>query len=406
MKKTCWLYTIMALLLLLTACGGNPAATSSTPESSEVQTPASTAPVEEIPSTSEPEEKMIEIEIPSEFPGDHDGERPEITMLAQSYENGNIIEIPQLTWATPEEETSAARSINEKILTFAEGYEEFVNGHPEGYTCEIQATAHAIGMQIVIIMQKSFTPSYGAEPGIAVFSYNWVLEQEEGIETAGETELTQEEIIKQITEQAAAQSSLTVTGCELTAYAWIEYGEFYFYQLTAQNAEGEESFQTWAWLEESLLDEFDEIMSGEDAFALLKQTYPDMPPDLDKVAGDQSLPYIEILYDTQSSDGRAWIYTADTEGIVEEVEYEEYRQWLQESQDVLIVEEQIPGTHSFIFKGIKPGYVSLHFAYTYPDNPEEKPEYTSVCLLEVYDDLTLRLESQNDAEGDGYVSQS
>ena len=225
---------------------------------------------------------MTEVEIPTEFPGDHDGERPVITMLAQSYENGSIIEIPQLTWATTKEETPAARSVNEKIRAFAQGYEEFIGGHPEGYTCKIQATAHAIGMQIVIIMQKSFTPSYGAEPGIAAFSYNWVLEQEEGIESAGDTELTQEEITQQITAQAAAQSSLTVTGCELTAYAWIEYGELYFYQLTAQNAEGEESLKTWAWLEESLLDEFDEIMSGEDAFTLLKQTYPDMPPNLDE----------------------------------------------------------------------------------------------------------------------------
>ncbi len=97
MKKTRWLYTITALLLLLTACGGNPTATSSTPASSKTPEPVSDAPPLTLPGASEPDESMIEVEIPTEFPGDHDGERPEITMLAQSYENGNIIEIPQLT---------------------------------------------------------------------------------------------------------------------------------------------------------------------------------------------------------------------------------------------------------------------------------------------------------------------
>ncbi len=92
MKKTRWLYTIMALLMLLTACGGEPAAASSASVSSKTPEPVLTQ-----PGASEQREdvEMTEVEIPTEFPGDHDGERPVITMLAKSYENGSIIEIPQ-----------------------------------------------------------------------------------------------------------------------------------------------------------------------------------------------------------------------------------------------------------------------------------------------------------------------
>ncbi len=283
MKKTHWLYTLFALLMLLTACGNESAAPYT---SSSVETPvpqhidaSSSAQAEANSVVSQPEQEPNVLETPMEFPGDHDGERPVITMLAQNYENGNVIEIPQLAWATQEEETTAARSINEKIVSFAEGYEEYLDGHPEGYTCSIQATVHNIGMQIVIIMQKHFSPDNVIEPEIAVFAYDWVLELEYGLESAGQTDLTQEEIINKVTEQAATQDELTVSDCELTDYAWVDFGELYFYHVTVQNAEGVELNQTWAWLEESFLDEFDDVMRGEDAFALLKQTYPDMPPD-------------------------------------------------------------------------------------------------------------------------------
>lgn len=84
-------------------------------------------------------------------------------------------------------------------------------------------------------------------------------------------------------------------------------------------------------------------------------------------------------------------YTASTEGIVQEVEYDEYYDWAYElaKADIedgmeVILDIELPGLVNFYFKGVSPGEVTLVFSGG--GNVEE-----TSYMLRVLDDLTVQI---------------
>ncbi|MDL2217951.1 hypothetical protein LJC27_04765, partial [Christensenellaceae bacterium OttesenSCG-928-M15] len=123
--------------------------------------------------------------------------------------------------------------------------------------------------------------------------------------------------------------------------------------------------------------------------------------------GDGIEKYISVSLGAYPFDDVAWTYTADGEGIVEEVDQEEFAQWLQaqaalEAQDEeemviydLHDEYALPGYRYYFFKGAAPGRTTLHFVYEL-EADHSSTGYEAFYDIIVFDDLSLQITDVND----------
>lgn len=384
----CILALAMLLSLALFGCAGL------TQETVSENAPSPSSPDTE-PGTPISEPELVE----SEPTGIEGWVRLEVEMIVLHREGDNIIEIPQLVWPGGEGETAQGLAVNQKILDFAGNYQAYLDGHPEGYTCEIQATANYINMYICIVMRKSYTPSYGTDGETAVFLYNYVLENEFSAEqAASEWALDVEGAAETVAAQAAAAFGRAVERCEFTSYAYVDMGALLFYNVTVNNEDGEPWVHNYAYLNPGYGEE-PVVMTAAEAFALLKEAYPDLPArfDDDQTTVPEGIAAVSI--GVPSSDGRVWSFSTEPQGLVEAVEYEAYEAWHQarwaeeygQSEEMPLLDAPIPGNMYFYFKGLSPGVGTLHLAYKDPDQPETPEAYNADYRVEVFDDLTVRI---------------
>ena len=268
-------FAVACILLLSCACG----AASIQPEPQSAQGLCGSASAEK---KVEKKEALVLIENPVVI-GITGWKRPEIAMLAMHHTHGNIIEIPQLVWADKKYETSDGRAINERILAFAEGYQDYVGGHPQGLTCTIQTTSHCIGMTVGIVMRKALNPSSGSDPQTMTVTYNHVLRLEE---EGGFDNKDQEDMRALVVKGVTAATGLTAEDCVLAGYAHVRFGSLYFYDVKVKNAGNEPYMLSWACLNKGVLGKDRAVMTGAEAFSMLKRAYPNLPPDFDKECGD------------------------------------------------------------------------------------------------------------------------
>jgi hypothetical protein len=160
MKKLTGLFIIPAMVLIMAACGGSG--------------PPSQPGAADEPGGAVSDEPRVELteEMP---PGPTRGSIPEIVFLVDIQNGYNIIQIPQLEWEGEAPDTGLA--FNKQILDFAEGYEEYVDGHPEGYFCEIKAYCIQYSGVFQILMTKAFYPSYGSYGEAAAFYYDCIKQK-------------------------------------------------------------------------------------------------------------------------------------------------------------------------------------------------------------------------------------
>ncbi|MDL2234487.1 hypothetical protein LJC63_13055 [Ruminococcaceae bacterium OttesenSCG-928-L11] len=119
-----------------------------------------------------------------------------IAMLVQSYEHGDIIEIPQIEAAG----SQAVERINQSIMEFAADYSEYLGGHPDDYHCEIKTWPFVDDQYVQIVMTSLYFPTYGTDGEVAGFVYDirqdTVVEMESALEAAGTSARQMEEEFK------------------------------------------------------------------------------------------------------------------------------------------------------------------------------------------------------------------
>lgn len=85
-----------------------------------------------------------------------------------------------------------------------------------------------------------------------------------------------------------------------------------------------------------------------------------------------------------------WSYVSEGDGRVSEADWEEYQAMKQEQAgDDVIIDEIMPGTAMYIFRGEKAGDVELTFTYADPGGGDAQPEMSETFTIKVYADKTL-----------------
>lgn len=150
--------TLGLLVLPLAACGGEaaPSQPAAEPEQSEP-----------VPS-SQPDSEVVIIE--EEPPPGIDVVLPEMELLVDAEAGGSTIQVPQFAATALDDDMEA---LNAEMLTFAGDYQDYVDGHPDGYELTLNAWYSRDSAWASILMLQSHVPIYGTYGDMAVFIYDF-----------------------------------------------------------------------------------------------------------------------------------------------------------------------------------------------------------------------------------------
>jgi hypothetical protein len=106
---------------------------------------------------------------------------------------------------------------------------------------------------------------------------------------------------------------------------------------------------------------------------------------------------VVIQLEGYPGDGRYWTCTAEPQGIVREVAFEDAYVVTDNGDGTVALPtvEPAPGTVPFVFTGAREGEVELRFTYADPDAPEPQPAGRAEFTIRVLPDLKLHIVSSS-----------